>query len=126
MTAFTRVFQADIFGFLDTNYTSLTLALYTTLTDDLGAGDESTSSGYARQTITFDLSTAETGIIYNDNTIEFTGMENTETLIAAGIHDGDSPYNMLIYGTLTAAITPPGSSSTITFNPGDISVSIDY
>lgn len=126
MTAFTRAFQADIFDLLDSGYSSLKMGLYTTPTDIDGGGDESVASGYSRQAISFDMSTAATGIIYNDVAVEFTGMESTETLVAAGIHDGGSPYNMLIYGMLTVAITPIGMAATITFNPGDISISIDY
>lgn len=93
------------------------LALFTSPTDEEGAGTEVTGGGYARQTITFST-TADDGTLEN-NSLTFTDMPEV-TVVGLGIFDDDTAGNMLYFANFSPVSVEV--SDTYPVNAGTLSV----
>lgn len=100
----------------------LYLALFSTATDDTGAGTEATGGAYARQAITFAASVSGSGQSLSSATVSFTMPAGTWTY--AAIFDAVTGGNMLYQGQLVSPITTT-AGQVVPFNAGDVVVSED-
>lgn len=97
------------------------LALYTTATDETGAGTEVTGGTYARQLVTFGV--WATGGALNDASVTFTGLP-AATITHAALLDASVAGNMLMEGYLTSQQTVLAGDS-INFAIGSINSILD-
>lgn len=97
-----------------TSPTTVYLALFTSATDDTGAGTEVTGGSYARQAVTFSSSWL------NSVTVSFTNMPSASVTHIA-LFDASTSGNMLLHNALGSTKVVP-SGGTLTFAVGDIAV----
>lgn len=101
---------------------SVYLALYTVTPTDAAGGTEVTGGGYARKAVTFGAPSA--GVILNTAALTYTATgANYGTIVAVGYFDALSGGNMLAWDGIASALINDGDS--ITFNIGDLSISLD-
>jgi len=107
-----------------TSPTTVYLALYDASPTDTGTGGtEITGTGYSRQSVTFTAPT--NGSTSNSSTLSFTnGSGGNWTIAAVGIMDASSGGNMLFHGTLTGGSKTVADGDTITFNAGDLDITL--
>jgi len=104
--------------------TTVYLALFDASPTDTGAGGtEITGTGYSRQAVTF--AAPVDGATSNSNQINLTNASGGAWSVAAvGIMDANSGGNMLCYGTLTGGTRTVDDGDTLTFNAGDIDITL--
>jgi|GEM_PF-939648 hypothetical protein len=100
---------------------SVELALYTTNPSDPGGGVECADSGYARQTVT--LGAVSGGVVSNSGSASFPAIVQSQNIIT-GAAFFDAAGNMLFWSGLAANKTLDVGDS-LTFDPGDLSVTLD-
>lgn len=82
------------------------LALFTTATDETGAGTECTATNYSRHAITFAAASSRSLTQSADVTFDQVTTDDWPSTGYYGIMDAATGGNMLAYGSLSAAIDP--------------------
>lgn len=99
------------------------VALFTSATDDTGAGTEVSGGSYARQAVTFGAAAA--GAISNSAEINFpTATANWGTITHAAIMDAASAGNMLAHTALDASKSI-NTNDVLRFATGEIDITLD-
>lgn len=99
------------------------VALFTTATDDTGAGTEVSGGSYARQSVTFGAAAA--GAISNSAEINFpTATANWGTITHAAIMDASTGGNMLAHTALDASKSI-NTNDVLRFAIGEIDITLD-
>ena len=103
--------------------TNVYLALFTTATDDTGAGTEVSGGGYARQVLSFAAPAA--GSTSTNADVSFTASgANFGTITHIAIFDALAAGNMLYHSPIDTQRTVD-DGETITFSSGNVTVTED-
>lgn len=111
-----------------TKPTNTYLGLFTVMPSESGTGgtEVSTSTGYARQQVTW--GTAVSGAIANSAQVRFpvsgNATNNYGTIVGIGLWDALTTGNLIVYGTLTSAVTI-NSGDSWTLSSGAVTITLD-
>jgi len=98
------------------------LALFTVAPSDSGGGQEVTTGGYTRKSLTFD--TVTDGSVSNSNLITYLASGGDfGTVVATGLYDAASGGNLLMWTPITPATI--NEDDTLSFVVGSITASLD-
>ena len=107
-----------------TRPTTWYVALYTGAPSDAGGGTELSGSGYARQTIDFDVATGTGGTTDNSADVVFTAAGGDwGTITHIGIHDAATSGNLLWHGAMSTSKTVTDGDS-LQFSAGNVDLTI--
>jgi len=107
-----------------TRPTNWYVALYTGAPSDAGGGTELSGSGYARQTIDFDVATGTGGTTDNSADVVFTAAGGDwGTITHIGIHDAATSGNLLWHGAMSTSKTVTDGDS-LQFSAGNVDLTI--
>lgn len=116
---------------LFTKPTELHIALYTVAPTDSTAGTEVSGGSYARvqrdpDDANWDAPTSGNGKTSNLAVVTFPApTANWGTVVAVGILDAATGGNLIAYGALAATKVVNSGDSAPSFDPGDLSISLD-